>query len=107
MSPSRIVAFVPDLMDRSKVAGAAGDRVRFVGSPAELVEAAGDADLVLVDLARPGASAVLGPLVAAGPRVVAFGSHVDRETLAAARSAGCDQVLARSAFFADLVTLLA
>ncbi len=104
---SRIVAYVPDLMDRSKVASAAEGRVRFVADPAELVAAAADADLVVVDLGRPAVSGVLAAMVAAGPPVVAFGSHVDRDTLAAARRAGCRDVLARSAFFAELPTLLA
>lgn len=36
------------------------------------------------------------------PRVVAFGSHVDVQRLKSARSAGCDLVLPRSAFFEDL-----
>jgi hypothetical protein len=37
---------------------------------------------------------------------VGFGSHVDRELLEAARAAGCDQVLARSAFFSRLQQIL-
>ena len=36
------------------------------------------------------------------PRLVVFGSHVDVARLKAARAAGCDLVLPRSAFFADL-----
>ncbi len=102
-----IVAFVPDLMDRSKVAAAAEGRVHFVASPVELVVAAADADLVVVDLGRPAVVDVLAAVVATGSRVVAFGSHVDRDTLAAAREAGCHEVLARSAFFSDLTTMLA
>lgn len=73
--------YVPDLMDRSKLRG-----VRFVRRPEEL-EAA-EEPLLVVDLSRPGVLEVLPRL--AGRRVVGFGSHVDRETLAAARSAGCE-----------------
>jgi hypothetical protein len=40
-------------------------------------------------------------------RVVGFGSHVDRARLEAAREAGCDEVLARSAFFARLAGIVA
>ena len=40
-------------------------------------------------------------------RVIAFGSHVDAELLAAARAAGCDEVLPRSKFFARARELLA
>ncbi|MDQ1396562.1 MAG: hypothetical protein QOG64_1821 [Acidimicrobiaceae bacterium] len=97
-----IVAYVPDLMDRSKVSAAAGDRVRFVSSPDQLVEA--EADLVIVDLSRPG---VLEVLPSIETRTVGFGSHVDTERLEAARRAGCDEVLARSAFFSRLAELLA
>jgi D-arabinose 1-dehydrogenase-like Zn-dependent alcohol dehydrogenase len=100
-----VVAYVPDLMDRSKVA-AAGAAVSFVATPAALVEAAPGATVAVVDLGRPGAVDALPALVATGVRVVAFGSHVDRDTLDAARSAGCQEVLPRSAFFRDLPSLL-
>ena len=133
--PPRIVAFVPDLMDRSKVASAAVGRVTFVTRVEDLAAAvetdATDATtatdgtdatsatdetgrpraatLVVVDLGRPGVVEVLPLLAAFEPRpiVIGFGSHVDREQLADARRAGADRVLARSAFFADLATLLA
>ena len=36
------------------------------------------------------------------PRVVAYGSHVDVETLRKAREAGCDPVLPRSKFVEEL-----
>lgn len=39
---------------------------------------------------------------AAGVRVVGFGSHVDVAVLKAARAAGCDPVLPRSKFVAEL-----
>jgi hypothetical protein len=35
-------------------------------------------------------------------RVVAFGPHVHEERLAAARNAGCDEVVSRGEFFARL-----
>jgi CheY-like chemotaxis protein len=41
------------------------------------------------------------------PRVVAYGSHVDTATLKAARQAGCDLVLPRSQFVAELPARLA
>ncbi len=40
------------------------------------------------------------------PRIVAFGPHVRGDLLAAAREAGADEVLARSAFVARLLELL-
>jgi DNA-binding NarL/FixJ family response regulator len=91
-----VAGFVPDLMDRSRITGA-GASVTWVSTPAELVGTA--ADLVIVDLSRPG---VLEFLPRINRRVVGFASHVDRELLAAAREAGCDQVLTRSAFFSRL-----
>ena len=99
------VAYVPDLMDRSKVA-AAGPPVSFLPTPAALVDAASGADVAVIDLGRPGAVDALPALVATGVRVVAFGSHVERDTLEAARAAGCGQVLPRSRFFASLPQLL-
>jgi DNA-binding NarL/FixJ family response regulator len=43
----------------------------------------------------------------APPRVVAFGPHVHRERLAAARQAGCDEVVSRGEFFARIESILA
>jgi hypothetical protein len=97
------VAYVPDLMDRSKVASAAPGAV-FVSSPADLPAASATADLVVVDLSRPGVLEVL-PGIAAP--TIGFGRHDDRERLSAATAAGCDRVLARSAFFAQVAQLLA
>ncbi len=99
---SRIVAYVPDLMDRSKVA-AAGDCV-FVSRPADLADLCAGADIVVVDLTKPGVVDVLGGLNA---RVIAFANHTARDEMEAARAAGCEQVLARSDFFANIDTLLA
>jgi hypothetical protein len=101
MSEKRIVAYVPDLMDRSKVA-AAGD-VTFVSRPADLAVAGEGADVVVVDLTRPGVVEVVGDL---GGRVIGFANHTSRDVMAAARAAGCEQVLARSEFFARLDELL-
>jgi hypothetical protein len=101
----KVVAYVPDLMDRSRISAVAGAgvEVEYVSSPGGLREPAASADLVIVDLGRPGVLDVL-PDVAAP--TVGFGSHVDRELLAAAHASGCDQVLARSAFFGRLRSLV-
>ena len=91
-----VVAYVTDLMDRSKVESAV-DGVSFARDPA----AAAAADVIVVDLARFGNA--LGAIRAAAPdaRIVAFGPHVDDELLERARAAGADTVLARSQFFRD------
>jgi DNA-binding NarL/FixJ family response regulator len=58
---------------------------------------------VLLDLHNPGLDvpsllAGLRAACSAMPRVVGYGSHVDADRLRAARQAGCDLVLPRSAF---------
>jgi DNA-binding NarL/FixJ family response regulator len=92
----RIVAYVSDLMDRSRVQ-AAVDGITFVSDPT----AAAGADVVLVDLAR--FAAAIAAIRAAAPeaRIVAFGPHVDEELLDRAATAGADTVLPRSRFFRD------
>lgn len=99
---ARIAAYVPDLMDRSRLTGVAD--VAFVATPAELASV--DADVVVVDLSRPGVLDMLPAVVGRVPRIVGFGSHVDTELLAAARAAGCTDVLPRSRFFADPTAFL-
>ncbi len=68
------------------------------------VEAPG---LVLIDLGNPGLSIhdllkSLHSACATMPPVVAYGAHVDVAGLRAARAAGCDLVLPRSAFVEQL-----
>ena len=63
--------------------------------------------LVLADLSNPGLSVeeLIGRLreaCPAMPRIVAYGPHVDMAGLKAARQAGCDMVLPRSAFVEQL-----
>jgi CheY-like chemotaxis protein len=62
---------------------------------------------VIVDLANPGLAVpdLIERLRAACttmPRIVAYGSHVDAAGLRAAREAGCELVLPRSAFVEEL-----
>jgi hypothetical protein len=94
-----VVALTPDLADRARIAAIVPD-ARFVGAAALLVGAAEGADVVLVDLARPGVLDVLDDVVALGGRVVGYGPHVDTELLAAATAAGVEAV-PRSRFFRD------
>ena len=95
-----VVAYVPDLMDRSKIAAAA--HVIFVDDPKALIDAPGD--VVVVDVMRPGVLEVLPALQ--GRRVIGFGRHTERALLEAASAAGCDEVLPRSSFFPHLDELL-
>lgn len=100
----KVVAYVPDLMDRSKVASAPAD-VTFVSRPADLATKVAEvgADLVVVDLTRPG---VVDELTGVDATVIGFANHTNREAMDAALAAGADQVMARSAFFARLDDLL-
>jgi len=90
------VAYVTDLMDRSKVQSSVPG-VTFARDPA----AAAGADVVIIDLAR--FADVVAAIRAQAPdaRIVAFGPHVDDELLRGAGEAGADVVLARSQFFRD------
>src|SRR5690606_2141421 len=111
------VALVADLIFASRVRGVAdavGARVRTVGSASELLDVARAVSprLIILDLDARGVD-VAGlveyiksdPALAAIP-VVVFGSHVEGARLRAAREAGADRVLARSAFVRDLPALL-
>lgn len=101
-----------DLIFFSRVSGvarAAGLSVRMIRTAAELVAAARTAPPggVILDVHNPGLDlpALLADLRAACepmPRVTAYGSHVEAAALRAARQAGCDRVLPRSAFVDEL-----
>ena len=105
-----------DLIFTSKVTGTArelGRRVLVAGSPALALTMIGQwrPKVVFVDLAAGdlvAAPALLAYQKAAGPGTpfVAFGSHVDTAALDAARDAGCDPVMPRSKFSAELPALV-
>jgi len=64
---------------------------------------------VIIDLGTPGLqlAELLDALPADDyPRVIAFDSHVNTERMQSAREAGCDQVLPKSRFSAELPELL-
>jgi hypothetical protein len=94
-----VVAYVPNLMDRSRVeiaGAAAGLSVEFVSGPTDLVTAVEHGtQFVVIDLAHAGVLEVL-PLLGAA-HTLGFASHVDKPLLDAARAAGCDEVVPRSA----------
>ena len=92
----KVVAFVTDLMDRSKVQSAV-EGVTFARDPA----AAAGADVVIVDLARFADKVAEVRAQAPAARIVAFGPHVDDARLDGAREDGADTVMARSQFFRD------
>ena len=105
-----VVALEPDLFFSVRIAQV----VRDGGGRAMIVEdgqALWDAiehwpELILIDLSAPGWEEPVRraknlPHTKSIP-IVAFGSHVDTETLRAARIAGCDHAWARSRFMSEL-----
>lgn len=90
-----------DLLDRSKFPPGTS----FVRS-ADALDAG--ADVVAVDLSRPDALDGVRRLRAdrSAARIIAYGRHTEVDVLAAARDAGCDEVLARSELFADVAGAL-
>jgi CheY-like chemotaxis protein len=101
-----------DLIFASRITGTAGDlglTVRQARSTEALQTLAQQQPpaCVIVDLANPGLDLPglldwLRANCAPVPRVVAYGSHVDAETLRQARQAGCEPVLPRSKFVEEL-----
>jgi CheY-like chemotaxis protein len=105
-----------DLMFTSRIVGVAhalGLNVKTARSADTLLNLAREhsPQCVIVDLANPGLVLVdligrLRELSGRLPRVVAYGSHVDTESLRAARAEGCNPVLPRSKFVEELPTSL-
>ncbi|MGI9600457.1 MAG: hypothetical protein ACR2QE_01125 [Acidimicrobiales bacterium] len=92
-----IAAYVPSMMDRSRVENAL-PAAYFVAAADQLVLV--DADVFVLDLDAEGSIDVIATLAADG-RVVGFGRHTNEDTLAAAEAAGCE-AMARSSFFRRL-----
>jgi CheY-like chemotaxis protein len=105
-----------DLIDASRITGTArslGLTVRQVGSVDALEQLVRESapSCVLVDLNYPrlDVPGMIRRLSGASPnmpRLVGYGSHVDAVGLKAARAAGCDLVLPRSAFVEQLADQL-
>ena len=114
----RVLAAVEDLLFRSKIsetASSLGIEAAFPRNPRRLLEALHESppDLLVVDLN----SARFEPLTllrsvksdeaTVNVPTVGFLSHVQKDLAVAAREAGCDRVVARSAFTKDLPRILA
>ena len=111
-----VIAVVDDLLFGSKIRAAArtaGATISFAHGRDAVAVAVRDKslELVLVDLEGQSGDAIemirlIRAEAGAGARIVGFGSHVNVERLEAAKQAGCDQALARSAFVNILPRLL-
>jgi CheY-like chemotaxis protein len=114
----RVLAAVEDILFRSKIsetASSLGIEATFPRNPRRLLEAmhGSPPDLLVLDLnsARFEPLALLQSIksddASRDVRTVGFLSHVQKDLAVAAREAGCDRVLARSAFTKELPQLLA
>ena len=104
----QVLALVRDLMFVSRITSAAKARraaIEVIRDPSALGGRA--AQLLLVDLNLPGAlEAAAQWRQAIKSPVIGFVSHVDAETIARARQAGLDRVMARSGFVEALQDIL-
>jgi DNA-binding NarL/FixJ family response regulator len=116
VQPIAVVAWVSDLMFGSKITAAARAQqvsVRLVRSAETLNEAIalGNVRHVILDLsvATDDLMVIIAQLKRdhSEIRITAFASHVDTDHIAAARRAGADAVLARSAFSANIDSIIA
>jgi CheY-like chemotaxis protein len=114
----RVLAAVEDLLFKSKISETAstlGVEATFPRSPEKLLEAIHESppDLLILDLnsARFKPLTLLQTVRADGATrevpTVGFLSHVQKDLAVAAREAGCDRIVARSAFTRDLPQILA
>jgi CheY-like chemotaxis protein len=114
----RVLAAVEDLLFRSKISETAstlGIEAAFPRSPKKLLETLRETppDLLILDLnsARFEPLALLQTVKSEEATrdvpTVGFLSHVQKDLAVAAREAGCDRVVARSAFTKDLPQILA
>ena len=107
-----VIALVRDLIFASRITATAagvGTSVTLLRDPAKLAEhtSGGANTLLIVDLNLAGAiDAARAWKGDTGGSVTGFVSHVDTATIAAARDAGIDRVLARSRFVELLPELL-
>ncbi|MDQ4128304.1 MAG: response regulator [Actinomycetota bacterium] len=114
----RVLAAVEDLLFRSKISETAaqlGIEASFPRNPGKLLEAVRESppDLLVLDLnsARFEPLSLVQTIKSEGAtesvETVGFLSHVQKHLAVAAREAGCDRVVARSAFTKNLPEILA
>ncbi|MCI0334299.1 MAG: hypothetical protein L0228_13855 [Planctomycetes bacterium] len=111
-----VILLTVDLAVISRVEGVAsrmGASVRSTSSESAAVElcVAEPTKLLIADLNLASLNVVslveqVKAVVTTPPRIIAFGPHVHEERLAAAREAGCDEVISRGQFFAQLDALV-
>ncbi|CAN5530633.1 hypothetical protein BH24ACT20_BH24ACT20_11590 [soil metagenome] len=114
----RVLAAVEDLLFKSKILETAKEldvEAQFPRSPKKLLDALGESppELLILDLnsTRFGPLEILNEVKSAETTsqvpVVGFLSHVQKDLAVAAKEAGCDRIMARSAFTRDLPKIIA
>ncbi len=109
-----IVLLANDLMVVSQVQSAAakiGATVRLAATAADAARICSEdvAEVLVIDLATPGLDLEFVRTLKSAtpsPRIIAFGPHVHKERLAAAREVGCDRVTSRGEFFSGVDAIL-
>jgi PleD family two-component response regulator len=113
-----VLAAVEDLLFKSKILETAKEldvEAQFPRSPKKLLDALGESppELLILDLnsTRFGPLEILNEVKSAETTsqvpVVGFLSHVQKDLAVAAKEAGCDRIMARSAFTRDLPKIIA
>jgi len=111
-----ILYLTTDLMFSSQVSGlvrAKGGESTVVSTAADLIARASaqEAALVILDLSLAGLDSgqivhALRAMKQAPQAILAYAPHVHEAKLAAAREAGCDQVLTRGGFHREIASIL-
>jgi len=109
----RVLAAMEDLLFKSKVSETAsqlGVEAKFPRSPEKLLAVLRESppDLLILDLnsSRFEPLGLLREIDGENVPTVGFLSHVQKDLAVAAREAGCDKIMARSAFTRDLPEIL-
>jgi CheY-like chemotaxis protein len=112
----KVIAIVTDLMFIAKVQDGvkrAGFEVEFARNASDAIAKAKQPAVIILDLNAAGldAAETIRALKSApetsGVQLLGFVSHVASDVIRAAQEAGCDRVVARSAFSQNLPELLA
>jgi CheY-like chemotaxis protein len=112
----KVIAIVTDLMFIAKVQDGvkrAGFEVEFARNASDAIAKAKQPEVIILDLNAAGldAAETIRALKSApetsGVQLLGFVSHVASDVIRAAQEAGCDRVVARSAFSQNLPELLA
>jgi DNA-binding response OmpR family regulator len=107
---ARVAALAPDLFFASKITetlAAAGHEVDVRSTVADVLDAADDAGLVIVDLHTEGLDAAQLAARLGGKPLLGFYSHIDTDARAQAERAGFHLVVPRSRMAREMPELVA